>query len=78
MSGNHEKIHQAEKVTDVIVDGFNGAQRALSTCWVNGYGVLTDPSRVQSDLHRAKQEIDKALAAMRNFRAWPTHEDYGG
>jgi hypothetical protein len=76
MPENREKIRRAEKVTDVVVEGWNEAQRALQTCWTNGYGVLTDPSMVSQDLYRAKGAIDKALTAMRNFRDWPRDQDY--
>lgn len=74
---NQEKIAKAEKVTDAVVAGFNGAQRHLQTCWVNGYGVLTDRKEAWADLCAAKAEIEKALTAMREFHDWPTDADYG-
>jgi hypothetical protein len=74
---NGQKIAKAEKVTNVVVAGFHGAQRHLQTCWLNGYGVLTDRSMVWSDLLAAKAEIEKALTAMREFHDWPTDGDYG-
>jgi len=76
MPENLPKILRAEKVTGKVVEGFIEAQRALQTCWINGYGVLTESRSAWSDLCQAKAAIDKALTAMRDFSDWPRDEDY--
>jgi hypothetical protein len=38
--------------------------------------VLTDPSMVRSNLHRAKAAIDQALDAMNSIEGWPEERDY--
>jgi hypothetical protein len=73
---NRSKLRAAEKVTDVVVAGWNEAQFALRTLWVDGAGVLTDPSMVRSDLATAAAAIKRAQAAMDGFHAWPTDADY--
>jgi hypothetical protein len=72
---NRDKLRRAEKVTDTVVDAWNEAQGALKTLWVNGAGVLTDPSMVRSDLWTAANAIKRALEAM-NFSDWPREADY--
>jgi hypothetical protein len=71
-----EKIRKAAQISDVVASSWNDAQQALNTLWVNGAGVLDDPSMARSDLYRAKDAIEKALAAMRDFSEWPRAADY--
>ena len=75
---NQEKIRHAAAATDVVLEGCNRALGALQgPLWTNGAGVLTDPSMVRSNLHRAKAAIDMALDAMNSLDGWPREQDYG-
>ena len=76
MPENLPKILRAEQISKQVVEGFVDAQQALRTCWINGYGVLTEPRSAWSDLCQAKSAIEKALTAMRDFSDWPRDEDY--
>jgi hypothetical protein len=69
-------IKQAAEATDIVVDGFNNAQAALRTCFVNGLGVLCDPSAVRRDLLEARGAINEALAALNAVESWPGEEAY--
>lgn len=69
------KIDAAAAATDVVIEGFNAATRALSTCFTNGAGVLADPNATRSNLADARAAIDRALAAIRDCD-WPTNADY--
>ena len=52
---NQEKIRRAAAATDVVLEGRTHALQALQApAWTNGAGVLSDPSMVRSNLHRAK------------------------
>jgi hypothetical protein len=74
---NREKIRHAAAATDVILEGCNTALQALQApAWTNAAGVLTDPSMVRSNLHRARSAIDMALDAMNSIGDWPREEDY--
>jgi hypothetical protein len=71
------KIRQAAAVTDVVLEGRTHALQALqASAWTNGAGVLTDPSMVRSNLHRAREAINKALDAMNSLDGWPQEKDY--
>ncbi len=70
-----DKIKAAAAATDIVSDAFNAGRDSLSACWVNGAGVLSDPSMTRSRLGEAKAAIDRALAAMRSC-GWPTDADY--
>ena len=74
---NQEKIRRAAAVTDVVLEGCNTALQALQAPrWTDGAGVLSDPSMVRSNLHRAKAAIDMALNAMNSLDGWPEEQDY--
>ncbi len=71
-------IKQAAAATNIVIDGFNSAQAALRICFVNGAGVLSDPSTARRDLLEAKAAINDALAALDSIQVWPmdqAHED---
>jgi hypothetical protein len=71
------KIRQAAAATDVVLEGRTHALQALQApAWTNGAGVLSDPSMVRSNLHRAKAAIDRALDAMNSLDGWPREQDY--
>jgi hypothetical protein len=77
MLENQEKIRRAAAATDVILEGCNTALQALhAPLWTNGSGVLSDPSMVRSNLHRARAAIDMALDAMNSLDGWPREQDY--
>lgn len=74
---NRAKLKRAEQVSDVVRAAWNEAEGALKTLWINGAGVLRDPSMVRSDLATAAAAIKRAQAAMDGFReGWPKDEDY--
>lgn len=69
-------VQAAAKVTETVVASFNRAQESLRTCFVNGAGVLSDPSETRRDLLEAKSAIDGALAALNSVTHWPDDEAY--
>jgi hypothetical protein len=74
---NQGKVRQAAAATDAILEGCNTALQALQApLWTNGASVLSEPSMVRSNLHRAQEAIDMALDAM-NGVDWPREQDYG-
>jgi hypothetical protein len=74
---NQAKIRHAAAATDVILEGCNRALQALQApLRTNDAGVLSDPSMVRSNLHRAKAAIDMALDAMNSLDGWPQERDY--
>lgn len=70
------KIENAKLVSDVVVDRWNEAVASLGTIFVDGTGVLSDPSQTKTDLRNAKASIEAALKEMDGFQAWPTDSDY--
>jgi hypothetical protein len=65
---NQEKIKRAAAATDVILGGRAAALQCLQAPMIyNAAGVLSDPSMVRSNLHRAKAAIDMALDAMNSL-----------
>jgi hypothetical protein len=74
---NQEKIRHAAAATNTILEGRTRALNALQApAWTNAAGVLTDPSMVRSNLHRAKAAIDMAIDAMNSLDGWPEEKDY--
>lgn len=69
-------LDQAKAVSEVVASAFDTAKESLAVCFVNGAGVLSDPSTVRRDLMEAKSAIDEALAALNGVPAWPGNEAY--
>jgi len=70
------KIEAAKAATDTISENWNAARDQMQTLWVNGAGVLSEPSTVRSDILAAKRSLDAALAAL-DRTEWPSSDDYG-
>lgn len=69
-------LNELSKRTDVVVDAVTEASRfAGRDIWMNGYGILADPSSVRANLAEARKHIDAALKAL-NETQWPRDADY--
>ncbi len=71
------KIEAAKAATDTISENWNAARDQMQTLWVNGAGVLSEPSTVRGDILAAKRSLDAALAALDGVKEWPSSDDYG-
>lgn len=71
------KLNLAAKASGTIVDAMDRAHSLLQTGSrpFNGHGILPDRSFIYGQLHDAKLEIDKAMAAYKATE-WPTKNDY--
>jgi hypothetical protein len=76
MNDRDAKFAAAQLATAAVVTGFNEATDALSTCYVNSVGILSDRSATIARLGNARAAIDKALAAIRECEDWPSASDY--
>ncbi|MBP2563372.1 hypothetical protein J2857_006171 [Neorhizobium galegae] len=68
------KIEQAKAASDKIADAFITTKEILGTCFVNGHGILADPSLTRQDLAQAKAAILEALAIY-DATDWPRSDE---
>lgn len=69
------RITDAATVTTSIADLVIEARSELEEVWSNGHGVLSEPYTTRSELTRARNKLNDALAAL-DDACWPTTADY--
>lgn len=72
---DEQKRSQLRAVSEEVVAAFDEARQQLSTCWVDGQGILADRSDAARRLRDAKASIDAALAALDSVKDWPSRDE---
>jgi hypothetical protein len=69
------KIAAADAATTKVIDhAINASELLGRSITYNGFGIIADVSSTRSRLYDAKEQIEKALAAM-NATDWPTSQE---
>ncbi|WP_046861875.1 hypothetical protein [Microvirga massiliensis] len=70
------RIPAAQQATDAIREALGLAHEALDRAvYVNGAGVLSDPSATSDDVRAALEQLERVQALLA-ATTWPTADDY--
>jgi hypothetical protein len=70
------RIAAAQQATDAVREALAQAREFLErAAYINGAGILADPSGTSSDVRAAAEQFERVQAILA-ATAWPTAEDY--